>query len=51
MPFYRHEENYFDADNGAGFAPEDVPCAVVAVGGTMVLGELWGKFRCRGSGR
>ena len=36
MPFYRAEEEDLDFANGVKFAPEDVPRAVVAVGGEMV---------------
>ncbi|MBO4227295.1 helix-turn-helix domain-containing protein [Bradyrhizobium neotropicale] len=36
MPFYHHEESDLDPADGGGFSPEDVPRAVVAVGGTMV---------------
>jgi hypothetical protein len=36
MPFYRAEENDLDFADGIEFAPEDVPRAVVAVGGYMV---------------
>ncbi|MTD95023.1 helix-turn-helix domain-containing protein [Hyphomicrobium sp. xq] len=36
MPFYRVEENDLDFADGVDFAPDDVPRAVVAVGGTMV---------------
>ena len=36
MPFYRHEENDLDFADGIDFAPDDVPRAVVALGGTMV---------------
>ncbi len=36
MPFYRPEENGLDSADGAGFSPEDVPRAVVAVGVDMV---------------
>ncbi len=36
MPFYRAEENDLDFADDADFAPDDVPRAVVAVGGTMV---------------
>ncbi len=35
MPFYRAEENDLDFADGVDFAPEDVPRAVVAVGGSM----------------
>lgn len=36
MPFYRADENDLDFADGVDFAPDDVPRAVVAVGGTMV---------------
>ncbi len=36
MPFYRAEESGLDFVDEVDFAPEDVPRAVVAVGGTMV---------------
>jgi AraC-like DNA-binding protein/quercetin dioxygenase-like cupin family protein len=36
MPFYRRKENDLDSANVASFAPEDVPRAVVAIGGTLV---------------
>jgi AraC-like DNA-binding protein/quercetin dioxygenase-like cupin family protein len=36
MPFYRAEENDLDFADGVDFAPDDVPRAVVAVGGYMV---------------
>jgi AraC-like DNA-binding protein len=36
MPFYRAEENDFDFADGVDFAPDDVPRAIVAVGGYMV---------------
>jgi AraC-like DNA-binding protein/quercetin dioxygenase-like cupin family protein len=36
MPFYRAEEDDLDFADGVDFAPDDVPRAVVAVGGTMV---------------
>ena len=35
MPFYRAEESKFDFTDSVDFAPEDVPRAVVAIGGTM----------------
>jgi AraC-like DNA-binding protein len=36
MPFYRREENDFPSPDSVGFAPDDVPRAIVALGGTMV---------------
>lgn len=36
MPFYRLEESDLGAADRAGFPPEDVPRAVVAIGGSMV---------------
>src|SRR4029078_5401604 len=36
MPFYRAEEDDIDFANGVDFAPDEVPRAVVAVGGTVV---------------
>ncbi len=36
MPFYRPEENELDFTDGVDFAPENVPRAIVAVGGYMV---------------
>jgi len=36
MPFYRADENDLDLTDGVDFAPDDVPRAVVAVGGTMI---------------
>jgi AraC-like DNA-binding protein/quercetin dioxygenase-like cupin family protein len=36
MPFYRAEEEDIDFADGVEFAPEDVPRAVVAVGGSIV---------------
>jgi AraC-like DNA-binding protein/quercetin dioxygenase-like cupin family protein len=36
MPFYRAEENDLDFADGVDFVPDDVPRAVVAVGGYMV---------------
>lgn len=36
MPFYRAKENDLDFADGVDFAPDDVPRAVVALGGYMV---------------
>ncbi|QWA13316.1 helix-turn-helix transcriptional regulator [Sodalis ligni] len=36
MPFYRPEENYHDVAKGVDFETQNVPRAIVAVGGTMV---------------
>jgi len=36
MPFYRQDANELDNDDGADFAPEDVPRPVAALGGYMV---------------